>query len=247
MPLWGGDKTWLAPQGRWIDAMPFLDLDSGAFELEVMESGPAALMVEMKSRVCRESGIQIVRTVTLSADGVGWSVRHRLCNRSKAEAEWGIWDVSMVLRPGRVYLPRLGSSAHPQGVKTYTEEGESAAARRSVVRDLGNLVVIDCLESRHFKYGVDSDEGWILGVLETGGGLVGYRKSFPSYPQRTYAHGCVCEVFNSADYPYLEMEIHGPLVRLEPGECCELEERQAVFDVQRWPQDEAELRRHVSP
>ena len=28
-PLWGGDKTWLAPQARWIDRVPFPDLDSG--------------------------------------------------------------------------------------------------------------------------------------------------------------------------------------------------------------------------
>ena len=26
---WGGDKTWLAPQERWIDAIAFLDLDAG--------------------------------------------------------------------------------------------------------------------------------------------------------------------------------------------------------------------------
>jgi hypothetical protein len=28
--LWGGDKTWLAPQDDWTDAVPFIDLDSGA-------------------------------------------------------------------------------------------------------------------------------------------------------------------------------------------------------------------------
>ncbi len=33
-PLWGGDKTWLAPQERWLDGVPFLDLDSGGYELD---------------------------------------------------------------------------------------------------------------------------------------------------------------------------------------------------------------------
>ncbi len=28
--LWGGDKTWLAPQNRWTDEVPFIDLDSGS-------------------------------------------------------------------------------------------------------------------------------------------------------------------------------------------------------------------------
>ena len=32
--LWGGEKTWLAPQGRWTDGVPFVDLDSGAYTVD---------------------------------------------------------------------------------------------------------------------------------------------------------------------------------------------------------------------
>src|SRR5689334_19104574 len=32
---WGGDKTWLAPQERWTESVPFLDLDAGPYALEV--------------------------------------------------------------------------------------------------------------------------------------------------------------------------------------------------------------------
>ena len=242
MPLWGGDKTWLAPQSRWTDGVPFLDLDSGPYELQARESSGRRLTVEMKSQICRETGMQITRTLDLSSDTPGWRIRHRLQNCSATDAEWEIWDVSMVLRPGRIYLPRSGSSAYEEGVKTFAEEGESVAARQSVVGELGSLAVIECSASKKFKYGVDGGEGWILGVLDAGNGLIGYRKEVPFFPDGTYAHGCVSEVFNSGESSYLEMESHGPTRRLSPGESYELEEEQSVFDVPKWPENEDEVR-----
>ena len=86
----------------------------------------------------------------------------------------------------------------------------------------------------------------MLAVLEVAGlGLVGYRKQVPMYPDKPYGHGCVAEVYNSDRYPYFEMEIHGPVVSLKPGEGFELEERQAVFDLSRWPQSEDEVRQYL--
>src|SRR6266508_4383066 len=67
-PLWGGDKTWLAPQGRWTDGAPFLDLDSGSWALRVNRFEADLGVVEMTSPVCRETGVQITRTVTVAAD-----------------------------------------------------------------------------------------------------------------------------------------------------------------------------------
>ncbi len=242
MPLWGGEKTWLAPQSRWTDGVPFLDLDSGPYDLLVRESSQSGLIVEMKSQVCRETGIQITRTLDLTTDVPGWRIRHRLQNCSAAEAEWEIWSVSMVLRQGRVYVPRSGNSTYPDGVKAFVEEGESVAARRSVVGELGSLAVIECSELKQFKYGVDDGEGWILGVLNAENALIGYRKEVPFFQDGIYAHGCVSEVFNSGEYSYLEMESHGPTRRLSPGESYELEEDQSVFDVSEWPESEDEVR-----
>ena len=50
--LWGGDKTWLAPQDRWTDGVPFVDLDSGAYELSLDPTTGAATVT---SPVCREA------------------------------------------------------------------------------------------------------------------------------------------------------------------------------------------------
>ncbi len=87
----------------------------------------------------------------------------------------------------------------------------------------------------------------MLAILEvTGLGLVGYRKQVEVYRDMTYGHGCIAEVYNSDRYPYFEMEIHGPVVSLRPGESFELEERQALFDLSRWPQSEDEVRQHLN-
>jgi len=247
MPLWGGDKTWLAPQTRWTDEVPFLDLDSGPYELDVERSTPERAEATMTSPVCRETGVRIVRNVVLPASDKWWSVTHRISNASSADVEWAAWDVSMVLRPGKVYLPTGPSSPYPGGVKTLFPEGESSRPRDAFVSHLGNIAVVECCRPFGFKFGVDSAEGWMLGVLEAEGhGLIGYRKEVPTWAGAMYGHGCVAEVYNSDRYPYFEMEIHGPLARLKPGESFQLEESQALFDVPRWPTSEAEVRSYGS-
>jgi hypothetical protein len=245
-PLWGGDKTWLAPQTRWTDGVPFLDLDSGAYDLTVERDGPDAAVVRMTSQVCRETGIQITRTVTVSSGSQDWIVTHQLINRSSSEVQWGVWDVNMVLKPGKVYLPSNADSPYPDGVKTFDEEGESIQVRGKAVGKLGNLAVIHCADTKAFKFGVDAQEGWMLAILNVAGlGLVGYRKQVQVYRDKPYGHGCIAEVYNSDRYSYFEMEIHGPVVSLRPGESFEIEERQILFDLPHWPQSEDEVRQHL--
>jgi hypothetical protein len=244
--LWGGDKTWLAPQTQWTEGVPFLDLDSGSYDLTVEQDGPKMVVVLMTSPICRETGFQVSRTVTMSSEANEWIVTHRLLNTGSTESQWGVWDVNMVLKPGQVYLPRGASSQYPNGVKTFAEEGESVHVRDTVVSERENLAVIRCTDSKAFKFGVDAQEGWMLGVLEVAGlGLVGYRKRVPVYKDKTYGHGCTAEVYNSDRYPYFEMEIHGPVVTLKPSASFELEERQALFDLSHRPQSEDEVRQHL--
>lgn len=72
-PLWGGDKTWVAPQARWIDRVPFPDLDSGDCELELWPDGHHA-MARMTSPVCRETGMQVTRTLRIADGTENWVV-----------------------------------------------------------------------------------------------------------------------------------------------------------------------------
>ncbi len=229
--LWGGDKTWLAPQSRWTDDAPFLDLDSGAYEMSVETARTGSVAVRLVSPVCRESGVQIERRIRIEAGEPGWRCMHVLRNCSPRTVAWAPWIVAMFHRPAQVYLPTRTDSAYPDGVKTYSEEGESIALRHEVVKRVGGGVRVDCSGERRFKFGTDAAVGSALAVIDVPGhGRVAIRKSVPIYPQRPYAHGCVAEVFNSEQYPYFELEMHGPLVDLAPGEQFSLEETVGVSE-----------------
>ena len=62
--LWGGDKTWVAPQSEWSEGIPPLELDAGTYAL-TWEDKTAV----MTSPVCRETGIRIVRKIRINEDG----------------------------------------------------------------------------------------------------------------------------------------------------------------------------------
>jgi len=151
-----------------------------------------------------------------------------------------------VRKPAWVYLPRQHRSRHSDGVKTFRDEGESVVLRNRVLHDLGHLVCVDCSESLKFKYGVDSLEGWVLGILQLQGrGFLGYIKRVPVFPNEPYPDQCTLEVFSSAEYPYFEMETLGPTVTLLPGQSFEMIEKQSVFHIGCPPDSEEAVRRLV--
>lgn len=241
--LYGGDKTWLAPQTRWTDAVPFLDLDSGSYAGLVEKNSPEEIRLAVTSPVDRETGIQITRILKVAADRAGFELTHRLRNTSDQAAEWGIWDVFQCLKPGRVFLPRRTGSQFPEGVKTFAGEGESARVRSQVVQIRDSVVEIECTGSAAFKFGVDAGQGWLLGIHQGADGRrIGYRTKFDVFPQQPYGHGCTAEVYNSDRHPYFEMEIHGPLVKMGPGQETVLVEQRLLFEVKEWPPTEQRIR-----
>jgi len=238
--LWGGDKTWLAPQDRWTDGDPFLDLDSGAYEFSI--DRPSGT-VSMLSPVCRETGVQIERSLALGTKTGTWSVASRLINASQDVVVWAPWDVDMMLRPATVFLPTSASSVFPRGVRTFDNEGVSTSVRDEVVHFVEDIAVVSCQHAVKFKYGVDAALGRILAVLEAGDlGFVGYRKSVPTFHPQPYGHGCVLEIFNASAYSYIEMEVHGPVVSLQPGESFTLEVESALFGLDAMPTTPASIR-----
>jgi hypothetical protein len=246
--LWGGDKTWLAPQTHWTDALPFLDLDSGAYSIDFDHSEPHTLIVRMTSPICRETGIQLTRTLRLSETPSAWTLTHRMQNRSDRTTEWALWDVDMIRRPAQVFLPRRTDSAYPDGVKTFANEGESTTIRDTVVRYYGAMVAVDCTTAHKFKFGVDAEYGSIFAVLDVPGlGPVGYRKHYPTFHPQPYGHGCVAEVFNASLYDYLELESHGPVVALQPGESVELNIHRELFDLPAKLQNSEQIEAYLRP
>jgi hypothetical protein len=112
-----------------------------------------------------------------------------------------------------------------------------------VMQFLDDVVVVRCDRSRAFKFGVDGDEAWILSVTEQPDGrLLAYSKEMPAFSERSYAHGCLAEVYNAEGQPYLEIELHGPHESLLPGESFEIVERQRVSPLDHAPSSAEEVR-----
>ena len=235
---YGGYKTWLAPQDRWTDGLPFLDLDSGSYDVAVHER-PKGAGVRMTSPVCRETGIQLVRTVSMS-EGGHVVIDQAMINRSSAEVTWGLWDVTQVKGPGLALLPIAQGSRFEAGVKAYANEGRSLEAMNQYVRISGGLATVTCGEVETFKYGADSMEGWIVGLLDLSRDRwLAYLKIFEPIRAATYPHQVTVEVYDSGSYPYFELEVHSPLRGLKPGESYTYSEMWVLdwlpksFDVER--------------
>ncbi|MGF1523242.1 MAG: hypothetical protein ACFBSF_13080 [Leptolyngbyaceae cyanobacterium] len=239
--LWGGNKTWLAPQDRWRQSLPFVDLDSGTYKMAILEETANQVKLELTSPICRESNVQITRTVTMNA--ACWSITHRLENRGDAPTAWGIWSNSMVRRPAQVFLPLGQTSAFEKGVKTFVNEGDSTTARSRVVAHSHDMAIIQCQVPLKFKFGVDSDQGTVLTVMPLEAGqYLGWLSQFATFPDEPYGHGCTAEVFNAVAYDYLEVEIHSPVRSLAPGGAFTFTENNRLVVLDALPTNAQDLR-----
>ncbi len=239
---YGGYKTWLAPQDRWTDELPYLDLDSGSYRVDVAK-GSEESSVRMTSPVCRETGMELMRTVSLSRDG-SIAVQQTMRNRSSEDATWGLWDVTQVQGPGVALLPVAHRSRFTNGVKAYANEGRSVEMMHEYVNVSEGLASIKCHQAERFKYGTDSLEGWIGGLLDRSNERwLAYLKLFRPVANALYPHESVVEVYDCGTNPYFELEVHSPLQTLAPGESYSYSEdwRLEWFpksadlnDVQKW-------------
>ena len=96
-PLWGGEKTWIAPDTNWPDGTPYAALDSGQYEIV----GGSPAHITLQSAVCPNTGLQIERKIQLS-DGSGWTIQHSVTNRGQNGKDVGIWSVMMLEHKARI-------------------------------------------------------------------------------------------------------------------------------------------------
>lgn len=203
--LWGGDKTWIAPQAQWLAAIPPLELDAGPYAAVPDDTG-----LTMTSVVCRETGLRVVRRVELAADGA-LTLVETIRNESAAPVTRGLWNVTMTRRPFDVYLPG-------GGVRPYPEEGTSVAMLSHYVTSTGGWTRIACREPAHFKYGGAAARGVVVALRPRQRDTLALVRWFDHPPGATYAHGSEVEVYNSPSFDYLEIELHAPLITLAPGQ-----------------------------
>ena len=233
-PLWGGGKTWVAPESEWPGGAPQRDLDSGPYRVLHTWVEPTAMGVEMESSVCRQSGLQIRRRIELRAGKNSWTVLHGLTNRSVTARRCGIWDVLMFRRPGIVtVLLDRGANVHGHDAVRIHEEKCSA----KTVRSAGLLasdpakVRVRCEQALQYKLGFEHVTGEIWVDLPMAQGVCRYRRFCEVSLAARYAHRQPVEVFNAPKLPYLEIETHGAYCRLAPGESVEYSVEEKVFSI----------------
>lgn len=203
--VWGGDKTWVAPQKDWWEGTPPLELDAGRYEVRLEGTG-----VMMLSPVCRETGIQIIRRVNLDHDGT-IHLQQEIVNKSKEIVRKGIWNVTQLVRPFQIYLPTV-----KRNLRSYHEEDLSLPSHQIIVEEKNGWCRIPCQNNTLFKFGAMVDAGAVVCLKEMRGDTLAFLKTFEMDTDADYLHQSSVEVFNALDHNYLEVEIHAPNMALKP-------------------------------
>lgn len=212
-PLWGGDKTWIAPQGEWPEGKPYTELDSSEYELTW--DGQQAIMT---SPVCSQTGLRIVRKVKIDEEMTLHLVEEMHNATTDRVIQKGIWNVTQVNRPCTVFIP-----AQKGAIRSYHLDDKTLPDVKDIYSEKDGWVEIPCRTQTLFKCGGIPKEGHIIIKLPLGGPKeVVWLKTFALDTQASYAHASAVEVFNSNTANYAEVEIHSPLTTLNPGEFCTL-------------------------
>ncbi len=232
---YGGSKVWPAPQGWLSDSEwpgpPDPILDGGNYAWEIIESEPSQVSLILTSPADEYTGLTFRREIRLSADSAILRIRHRMCNTSLRPVQWAIWQVTQqiagpsfaVFAPAKTYRQILGDEPFPD-----------------LQVNTGGVLRLD-YKSQVAKFAIKVEEGWI-GTLDSSRHLVLIER-FGIFHDARYVDDAPVALWvngpgsytihadrlraeddpNGCD-PYVETEVLGPLVSLEPGE-------EYVFDV----------------
>ncbi|MCB6184989.1 DUF4380 domain-containing protein [Leeia sp. TBRC 13508] len=222
-PLWGGGKTWLAPESNWPEGNPHPELDSGEWNVIEAWSNSEELGILVQSPICPKTNLQLSRSLSLHLDG-SWTITQAAKNLGESDITFGLWDVLMLKRPGKVSIPlQAGShSIHWMPEKGFSEELITNGVLRFI--DPKNIQ-LRCDKAEQFKVGFTNHNGEITVVFHLENDQYLYQRQTKSQLTAPFAHGHPLEVFNSPALPYFEIESHSPLQTLAPNQ-------EAVFILQ---------------
>ncbi|MBW7457260.1 DUF4380 domain-containing protein [Paenibacillus sepulcri] len=208
--LYGGEKTWLAPQSDWV-GVPYADLDHGEYSWEVQRNEQAVRIV-LTSPICRETQLQIIRTVTCVNGMPSIGIEQKLINHGTVPVTKGLWQVTMLNRSGIVDIPDGPLLGSRQPLPLLDEHNAAAVHGTD-----GWRMVMD--NDRLYKLGFMTDGGRAAARHQAANGKTyTLTKTYAVEPEQVYPHHTVVEVYNASDYPYYELEIHSPAYTLQPGE-----------------------------
>lgn len=204
--LFGGDKTWVAPENEWLLSSPPIELDAGRYALEEKDG-----WYTMTSPACRETGLRIIRRVRLKDDGIV-CLEEEFENLTGRPLCKGIWNVTQIPRPFDVYIP-----ADFSAIRSYHLEDPTLPDSGQTVESVGDWVKISCRSAACFKFGGIPREGRVIAAKPFADGAVIFAREFDCDIAAAYAHRSAVEVFNSSRFNYGEIEFHAPLRVIPPG------------------------------
>ncbi|MEI7998761.1 MAG: hypothetical protein WCH62_04570 [Candidatus Omnitrophota bacterium] len=210
--VWGGDKTWVAPQDSWFLGIPPLDLDAAPYTLSFQNHE-----VMMKSPICRETGLQIYRRICITDNQV--VLTEELYNRTSNPLQKGLWNVTQVKKPCCFEIP-----ANIGTFRSYHIDDSSLPAFEGDLSPKEGVIRVDCHGNKLFKIGGMPSLGEVSVRVPSKGKEVIWKKIFNCDLKASYAHRSIVEVFNSPQLPYAEIELHTPFRMLEPDECVRLKQ-----------------------
>jgi hypothetical protein len=211
--LLGGHRLWYAPEDAERVAAP--DSDG----LTLTEQPGMALRLDGADEP--STGLRRSMRIELEADAPAVRVAHELRNIGPRPLELAPWSITQLPTGGLVRLPQPAPvprhEVHPNRLLALWPYA-SWRDERLGLQDGG--VTIRAEPGPRFKLGTWVEDGWLS--HERAG--VHFLMTFAADAAARYPDmGCNVEIY--CDERYVELEILGPLARLEPGQTVALDER----------------------
>ena len=202
--LFGGHRLWFAPEDPDRVAVP----DGNGLVLDQQRDG-----IRLTGPAERPTGLVRSMTLRLTCGRAGLEICHELRNVSDTSVELAPWAITQLPLGGTVLLPQPaatpGHHVHPNRTLVLWPYSSWEDPR---FRPLDGLLTLDAEAGPSLKLGYFNEAGWV-GYVRDGTVLV---RRFVPLPGRPHPDlGCNTEVYIGGQF--LELELLGPLTRLEPG------------------------------
>jgi hypothetical protein len=210
--LLGGHRLWFAPEDPDRVAVP----DGNGLTLETFPDGVVATGAPEPP-----TGLERSMRVRLADGEAGFELVHMLRNVGREPVELAPWAITQLPLGGTVLLPQAaatgGHHVHPNRMLVLWPYSSWDDAR---FRPRDGLLTLDAVAGPSLKVGYFNDTGWV-GYAHDGALLV---RRFAPVAGATHPDlGCNVETYVGPRF--LELELLGPLARVEPGATATLLER----------------------
>lgn len=209
----GGHRLWHAPQVDGRTDVP----DDQAVTVERFERG-----VQLVQAVEAPTGIQKSMRIQLAADRAGFEITHSLTNCGKWTVELAPWAITQFPLGGVAEVPmpwRPAGSDTNWPTRPIIFWPYSRLDEPRLHLEAGRILLDGTAAMPIFKVGCFCREGW---ARYTRNGVAVTRRFTPQPDLPHTDAGCNVELFVSDQT--LEVELLGPLARLEPGQACRHQE-----------------------